>query len=272
MIRSSVTISLVPEARGGPFVFWDDLAAAAATARQLHFDAIEIFAPSPEQLTSAEVSNALVRNGLALAAVGTGAGWVKHKLNLTMPSAADRSKAVDFIKSMIEAGAKHNAPAIIGSMQGRFGDGVDKETALGYLADALAELGSFAGRHGVPLIFEPLNRYETNLVNTVEDGLNLLRRINNSHVKLLADLFHMNIEEADIAESLKRGASDIGHVHFVDSNRRPAGNGHIDLASASAALKQMQYNGYASAEALPWPTPEAAARTTIETFQHHFRN
>jgi sugar phosphate isomerase/epimerase len=272
MIRPSVTISLVPEARGGPFVFWDDLEAAAATAKQLHFDAIEIFAPSPDQLISAEVTNALVRNGLALAAVGTGAGWVKHKLHLTMPAAADRAKAVDFIKSMIEAGAQHNAPAIIGSMQGRFGDGIDKETALGYLADALAELGSFAGRHGVPLIFEPLNRYETNLVNTVDDGLNLLKRINNHHVKLLADLFHMNIEEANIADSLKLGAGSIGHVHFVDSNRRPAGNGHIDLASVAAALNEIEFTGYASAEALPWPSPEAAARTTIESFHRYFRN
>lgn len=272
MIRSSVTISLVPEARGGPFVFWDDLAAAGALAKQLHFDAIEIFAPSPEILKSAEVTNTLVRNGLALAAVGTGAGWVKQKLHLTMTAANDRTRAIDFIKSMIEAGSQHKAPAIIGSMQGRFGDGVDKETALGYLADALEELGSFAARHGVPLIFEPLNRYETNLVNTVEDGLQLLKRISSTHVKLLADLFHMNIEEANIAESLKIAGPAIGHVHFVDSNRRPAGNGHIDLASVAAALKEMQYCGFASAEALPWPNPEAAARTTIDSFHRYFNS
>ena len=272
MIRSSVTISLVPEARGGPFVFWDDLENACQTAKKLEFDAVEIFAPSPDVLQSSAVSIALADNGLALAAVGTGAGWVKHKLHLSLPNASDRQKAKDFIKSMIEAGAVHKAPAIIGSMQGRHGDGVDQATAMNYLADALEELGEYAAQQGVILIYEPLNRFETNLVNTIESGLHLLDRLSTRNVKLLADLFHMNIEEVSIADAIRQGGSQIGHVHFVDSNRRPAGNGHIDLSSVSAALAEIKYKGYISAEALPWPDSTTAAKTTIDSFNLYFRN
>lgn len=72
MIRSSVTISLVPEARGGPFVFWDDLENACLTAKKLNFDAVEIFAPNPETLKSTSIKKSLADNGLALSAVGTG--------------------------------------------------------------------------------------------------------------------------------------------------------------------------------------------------------
>lgn len=272
MIRSSVTISLVPEARGGPFVFWDNLENACQTAKELQFDAVEIFAPSPEVLHSSAVSKALVENGLALAAVGTGAGWVKHKLHLTLPNASDRQKAKDFIKSMIAAGAVNKAPAIIGSMQGRHGDGVDQSTTMAYLADALEELGEFAAQQGVILIYEPLNRFETNLINTIESGLHLLDRLSTKNVKLLADLFHMNIEESRIADSIRQGGSQIGHVHFVDSNRKPAGNGHIDLKSVSAALAEINYQGYVSAEALPWPDSLTAAKTTIDSFHLYFRN
>lgn len=270
MIKSAVTISLVSEARGGPFVFWDDLPAACAAARELGFDAVEVFPPSAVAVSTANLRRAVDENGLKLAAVGTGAGWVKHRLTLTSADASIRDKAKSFIRSIIDFAGPFGAPAIIGSMQGRHGDGVDHETALGYLRDALNDLGEHAKQYGVPLIYEPLNRYETNLVSTVADGVALLRSLSTRNVKLLADLFHMNIEEADIAAAIRAGGSDIGHVHFVDSNRRPAGCGHIDYTPIAAALRDINYTGYASAEAFSWPDSNAAAKKTIETFRKFF--
>ncbi|HVX62685.1 MAG TPA: sugar phosphate isomerase/epimerase family protein, partial [Pirellulales bacterium] len=205
-----------------------------------------------------------------LAAVGTGAGWVKSRLHLTLPDAAARGKARDFIRSIIDFGGPLGAPAIIDSMQGRSGDGVDHETALGYLADALEELGQHAQRYQVPLIYEPLNRYETNMATTVEAGLKLLGRLSTTNVVLLADLFHMNIEEVDVAAAIRAGGDRIGHVHFVDSNRRPAGCGHLDFVPIAAALQEINYQGFASAEALPYPDSESAARQTMKAFRHYF--
>src|SRR6478609_8029022 len=101
MIRSSVTVSLVPEARGGPFVFWDDLAFACAKARELGFDAIELFPPGPDSVDPDELRTLIEDNGLLLAAVGTGAGWVKHKLSLTSPDETIRAKAVAFIERIM---------------------------------------------------------------------------------------------------------------------------------------------------------------------------
>jgi sugar phosphate isomerase/epimerase len=272
MIRSAVTVSLVSEARGGPFVFWDDLPAACRSAKELGFDAVEIFAPGPEALDAGTLRKLLGDNGLSLAAVGTGAGWVKHRLALTSPDATIRQKARDFIRSMIDAGGALGAPAIIGSMQGRHGDGVDLTQALAYLAEALEPLGEHARQYQVPLIYEPLNRYETNLITRVEDGVALLRKLSTKNVRLLADLFHMNIEEADVSLALRQANGYLGHVHFVDSNRRPAGLGHLDFGPIAAALTAVGYTGYASAEALPYPEPVAAARQTIATFRQYFRS
>ena len=198
-----------------------------------------------------------------LAAVGTGAGWVKHKLSLTSSDSSVRQRAIDFIRSMIDFGGVHKAPAIIGSMQGRWGDGISREQALEWLREGLNQLGEHARHHGVPLIYEPLNRYETNLVNTVAGGVELLDSLNTNNVRLLADLFHMNIEESDLPAAITRGHQWIGHIHFVDSNRRPAGCGHIDFESITKGLKASNYAGYLSAEALPWPDSLAAAEKTI---------
>jgi sugar phosphate isomerase/epimerase len=273
MIRSSVTVSLVPEARGGPFVFWDDLPAACKKAKDLGFDAIEIFPSAPDAVDVQQIRKLLTDHGLALAAMGTGAGWVRKRLHLCLPDAAARTQARAFIRAIIDVAGSLGAPAIIGSMQGRsgVGDSVDHPTATCYLTEALEELGNHASEYKVPLILEPLNRYETNMVNTVSAGVRLLESLSAKNVVLLADLFHMNIEEADLPAAIRLGAGHIGHVHFVDSNRRPAGLGHIPMAPIAATLHAVGYQGFASAEALPYPDPDAAAQQTIKTFRQLFR-
>jgi sugar phosphate isomerase/epimerase len=271
MIKSSVTVSLVPEARGGPFVFWDDLPAACRQAKQLGFDAVEIFFPGPDALAPKDLRTLLDDHGLVLAAVGTGAGWVKHKLNLTLPDAGARTQARAFIKSMIDFAGPLGAPAIIGSMQGRSGQEVDRATAHRYLVEALDDLGEHAHDYSVPLIFEPINRYETNLINSIESGVQLIESLSTRNVMLLADLFHMNIEEANVPASIRAGAGHIGHLHFVDSNRCPAGFGHLDYPPIAAALASIGFSGYASAEALPYPDPDRAAQQTMWAFSRYFR-
>lgn len=270
-MRSAVTISLVPEARGGPFVFWDDLAAGIRKASELGFDAVEIFPPGPEAVDGAVVGPLLAEHRLTLAAVGTGAGWVKHKLRLTDPDAGVRGRALAFVRSIVDAAGALGAPAIVGSMQGRWGDGVEREQAMAWLADALRDLGEHARRHNVPLLYEPLNRYETNLVNNLASGVHLLHHCGCDNVKLLADLFHMNIEEADLPRSIRAAGHHVGHVHLADSNRRPAGLGHTAFGPVADALRQIGYAGYVSAEAFPYPDPDAAARHTIEAFRTHFQ-
>lgn len=266
-MKSAVTVSLVEEARGGPFVFWHDLRGAISSARALGFDAVEIFAASPLDVDVKGTKKLLDESGLSVAAVGTGAGWVVHRVHLVDASPITRDNAKEFIRSMILLGAEFGAPAIIGSMQGRWEDDVDHPTALQHLREGLSQLGEFAKEHHVPLIYEPLNRYETNMCCTMADGVTLLESLDTDNVKLLADLFHMNIEETSLAEGLRAGGRHIGHVHFVDSNRRPAGNGHIDFGPVIAALREIGYDGYLSAEAFPWPDSMAAARQTIEEYR-----
>jgi sugar phosphate isomerase/epimerase len=268
LIKSAVTISLVPEARGGPFVFWDDLAEGCRKAAELGFDAVEVFPPDAGAISEGPLGRLLKDHGLRLAAVGTGAGWLKHKWTLSAYDPDVRSHAIEFVRSIIDAAGTLGAPAIVGSMQGRI-EG-DSYVALRPLTDALRDLSRHAERHAVPLLFEPLNRYETNIANRVSQAVNLLSKWSVPNAKVLADLFHMNIEEADVAEAIVEGGSSIGHVHLADSNRRPAGCGHTDFAPIGAALRSIDYSGYVSAEAFDYPDSEQAARHTIVAFRKHF--
>ncbi len=271
MIKSAVTVSLVEQARKGPFVFHDDLPAACRAAADLGFDAIELFAPSGEAIRALPLAKLLTEFGLKLAAVGTGAGMVVHKLSLCDADANRRTQAIAFIREIMSAGAEHGAPAIIGSMQGKWDDVVDQKTATGFLRDALQQLGEHAERCGTVLHYEPLNRYETNMATTMAAGVDLLKPVASKQLRLLADLFHMNIEETSIADGLRDAGSLVGHVHFVDSNRQAAGRAHMHYAPIVSALADIGYDGYASVEAFPIPDSMTTARQTIETFRRCFR-
>ncbi len=267
MIQTAVTVSLVEQARGGPFVLWGGIEKCCRTAASLGFDAIELFASAPNEVPVKTLKTLLDAHDLKLAAVGTGAGMLVHQLSLCDPDLEKRKLAKDFIRDMIRYGAQFGAPAIIGSMQGRWGGGVSRKQTLHWLRNALNKLGDLAGSEGLPLLYEPLNRYETDLCNTVEQGIALCQSLTTQHVRLLADIFHMSVEEENPVDAIAAGKDWIAHVHFVDSNRRAPGMGHLDLGAIAKALTDSGYDRFVSAECFPLPDSETAAKSAITAYR-----
>lgn len=268
-MKSAITVSLVPEAKSGPFVFQDGLADGCDRAAALGFDAVEIFPPSASAIDIPELRALLARHKLQVSAVGTGAGWVVHKWSLTHADAAVRAQARSFIVEIIELAATFNAPAIIGSMQGRSEGAVSRQQAVAWLSEALDDLGARAAARGQVLLYEPLNRYETNLFNRVPDAAGFLDTLPTRNVRILADLFHMNLEEASIPAAIRAAARHVGHIHFADSNRLAIGFGHTNVAPIIETLREIGYQGYLSAEVLPLPDSAAAARQIIDSFRRY---
>lgn len=271
MIKSAATIALVPQIKTGPWIFWENLEESMDKAAALGFDAIELFTASGNAIDSGRLRALLQQFNLKLAAVGTGAGKVIHGLTLTDTNSSNRKKAIAFIQEMMEFGAEFGAPAIIGSMQGNTIPGETRSNSIGLLTEALQILDQHASSLGVKLIYEPLNRYETNLMNTLDDGAAFIASNKFNNIQLLADLFHMNIEEANPAASIQKNIQHIGHVHFADSNRKPIGFGHTQMEPIANALTAYGYDGYVSAEAFPWPDPDQAAAQTIRSFKQFFK-
>jgi len=271
MIKSAVTIALVPQIKTGPWIFWENLEESMGKAAALGFDGIELFTASGNAINPESLKILMNQYKLQLAAVGTGAGKVIHGLTLTDADNTIRKKAIAFVQEMMEFGALFGAPAIIGSMQGNVTQGNTHTNSIGLLAEALHILDEHAASLGVKLIYEPLNRYETNLINRLDDAAAFIESNTFNNVQLLADLFHMNIEEADPAASIQKYIQHIGHIHFADSNRKPVGYGHTQMESIANALTAAGYDGYVSAEAFPWPDPDLAAAQTIRSFKQFFK-
>ena len=132
------------------------------------------------------------------------------------------------------------------------------------LLEGLGELALHAGREGVCVLLEPLNRYGDHMLNRLEQALELCRVVGMPSLRIVGDFYHMNIEERDLAAAIRGAASYLKHMHLADSNRLPPGQGHIDFAPAFEALRATGFDGYlaleCNIEGEPQSTLAAAAR------------
>ncbi len=116
------------------------------------------------------------------------------------------------------------------------------------LLEALEELGVHAESVGALVLLEPLNRYEDHMLNRVEQAVELCEAIGRPSIKVMGDLFHMNIEEDDLDEAIRQANGHMAHVHLADSNRLQPGAGHTDFAGAFGALRDIGFDGYMAME------------------------
>jgi sugar phosphate isomerase/epimerase len=116
---------------------------------------------------------------------------------------------------------------------------------------------------GVKLILEPVNRYEINFINKLDQGVELIKKLDLKNMGLMPDVFHMNIEDVTIEGNLKKYIDYVDYVHFADSNRLAPGWGHLNFKSIVDALNEVNYDGWISVEIFPEPDPDSAARQAI---------
>jgi sugar phosphate isomerase/epimerase len=116
------------------------------------------------------------------------------------------------------------------------------------LLDALEELGEHADEKGTLVLLEPLNRYEDHMLNRVEQAVELCQTTGHHSIKVMGDLFHMNIEEDDLADTIRRAEGHLAHVHLADSNRLQPGAGHTDFAGTFDALRGIGFDGHMAME------------------------
>jgi sugar phosphate isomerase/epimerase len=137
------------------------------------------------------------------------------------------------------------------------------ETERKLFIDMMGRLTARAETLGTRLLLEPVNRYETHLFNTLEDVAEVIEEVGSDALRMTPDFFHMNIEETDMAESIRKYGHLIGHVHIVDSNRFLPGQGHTDFSPAVDALKQVGYSGHLSLECFARGEPETVLPETV---------
>lgn len=245
----------------------DDFASTIAHLAKLGYDGVELAVRDPKLLDITGVRNILERHKLRVPAIGTGQAFVEEGLSFTDPDPSVRERAIARIESHIAMAKQLAADAplvIIGLIRGR--SLTEPENILP-LQDALTRSARAASVCNVRLAIEPINRYETSLLNTVAETLALIQRVDADNLGVLFDTFHANIEEESIESSLKACGARLFHVHVADSNRWAPGYGHTDFTSVISTLQGMQYNGWVSAEILQKPNVDLAMQTAIKTMR-----
>ena len=145
-----------------------------------------------------------------------------------------------FFCELIDLAGDFGGLVNIGRVRGQIGSEPREQAESRFIAMAM-DLCEYALGKGVTLILEPVNRYEIDFINSVEEGVGLLKKINAPNMKLMPDTFHMNIEDRFIGETLAAHISDIAYLHLADSNRLAPGQGPIDFRHLFQCLSAVQY-------------------------------
>ncbi|MCF6326642.1 MAG: sugar phosphate isomerase/epimerase [Devosiaceae bacterium] len=233
------------------WVFGDQPLADTAQALQyVGLDGVELF--GDWQSTNPKKAKAVLEgHGLEIFSITPADADISH------PDAKIRNASLDYYKGLADFAAELGAPMFC--MHGQVGrirpvSTQEEEDAL--LVVTTSQICTIAAANGLNVAFEILNRYESHQIRTVAEGLELLNQVKAANLSLLADAYHMNIEEANPAAALRAGAGSIGLYHAADSNRGAVGEGHTDFVSQITALDDIAYAGPVVFEtAAPGPDP-----------------
>lgn len=230
-------------------------------AADLGYEGIELAIRDPAQVDTRALARALRDARVHLPAIGTGQAYLKDGLSLTHDDEGIRARAIERMDSHIRLAGQFGSMVIVGLLRGRIHG--DRAATDARLDGALRRILPIAEREHVAILFEPINRYETDYLGTIDDVLAVIGRHGSPVLGVLADTFHMNIEEVSMDAALRRAGPRLHHVHAADSNRWAPGWGHLDFSSIVRTLREVGYDGYLSAEILPRPDPLSAARQAV---------
>ena len=208
------------------------------------FETVEIPIEAPEHIDSTKVKAALDKNGLVCGSVCACMGPGRDFRG----SAKDQREAMKYCKALIDHMVVLGCPSLIGPVYSVVGkaDAVEpkqqkKEFAL--VVKNLKVLAAYAEKKGVQICVEPLNRFETDFLNTCDKGLQLIKAVGSPALKLHLDTFHMNIEEKNQAAASKKAGKLLGHFHACGTDRGTPGNDELDWKPIVKALKSIKYKG-----------------------------
>jgi len=195
--------------------------------------------------------------GLQIPVIGT--GLICNYGTFSDKNSNRKKRCLNLLKKFIKIASKAEAGIVVSTVKGC----INNKKSIEEIKDGMKECILFSKNFDVSLLIEPLNRYETNCINTVKGALKFIEEFDTANVRILVDTFHMNIEEPNIEESIRNSKPYLSHIHVADSNRWAPGYGHLNFESIIKTLKEIGYKGYLSAEILPLPNPSKAAKQTI---------
>ncbi|GIG65559.1 sugar phosphate isomerase/epimerase family protein [Phytomonospora endophytica] len=220
------------------------LAELAPMVRDRGFDVIELPVETPGDWDPGRAATLLEGLGLAASVVlvmGPGRELVEAPPEVV-------ASTQDYLRHVVDVAAEVGSPTIAGPAYSSVGrtwrmSEAEREAAYEQLREGLGPVVEHALGAGVTVAIEPLNRYETSLINTVEQGLDALDGLPEEGVGLALDVYHMNIEERDVAEAIRIAEDRVAHVQVCANDRGAPGADHLNWKGILAALSEVEYRG-----------------------------
>jgi D-psicose/D-tagatose/L-ribulose 3-epimerase len=231
-------------------------------ARNLGFSSFEVSLVNLANVDPVAIRHRAEAVGMEL--IGT-MGLPKDK-DLATADQAVRARTVAFLKAAVETVREMGGQLFGGMMYavpGKFTGKRPTADELHWIIDGISEVAAFARPCGVTLALEPVNRYETYLLNTAAQAQAAIDAIAAPNVGLLLDTYHMNIEERGLAACVRQHARDLRHLHLNESDRGMLGGGNIAWAELFAVLREIAYDGVGSIETFGSPTDELPVITSV---------
>ena len=241
------------------FVVWRGFRESVRKAAEFGYHGVELALRTAADINPDELAGLLSKWKLEVGSISTGQVFSGSGLYFTHQDQAVREKAVDTFKNLILLAKDFGRMVNIGRARGFVAPNQSREAAEKLFIDTAERICEIAAQHGVTMVLEPVNRYETNFINKLDEGSELVSKLKYGNMGLMPDVFHMNIEEAGLGASLRRNAPLIRYIHFADSNRLAPGQGHLNFDEVFDSLKTIGFNGWAAVEILPEPDPDTAA-------------
>lgn len=242
------------------FVVWRGFEDSIRKAAEHGYHGVELALKSAKEVNPHDLSRWLIENGMEVSGISTGQVFAASGLYFTHPDRAIRQKAMAVFRELVDLAADFGRRVNIGRVRGFIAERQSRQEAESLFLDAISTIGRQAASCGVKLLLEPVNRYETNFINQLDEGADLILKSGVNPLGLMPDVFHMNIEDDRIGKSLERNASCIDYIHLADSNRLAPGQGHLNFDEVFDSLQAIGFDGWASIEILPRPDPDTAAR------------
>jgi D-psicose/D-tagatose/L-ribulose 3-epimerase len=171
--------------------------------------------------------------------------------DVTSDDASTRRRGIEYLKACVNATSEVGATNLSGVIYAEFAKPAKTrptERDWEHSAQALQEVARYAQDFGVQIGLEPVNRYETSLINTCDQAKSLQQRIGEPNVKIHLDTYHMNIEEKSFYEATRAAGADLIHYHLCENDRGIPGTGLVDWDGVFRGLAEIDYHGYAALE------------------------